>query len=84
MYNCNELAERILLIYQILGLETAKSLAKHGCEVILACRNLAKAEQAKESIKALKPTAMVDIVELDLESLTSVKNCANEVLIKFR
>lgn len=67
-----------------LGLETAKSLAKHGCEVILACRSSSRANEAIEEIKAIKATAIVEFVKLDLESLTSVKTCANEVLIKFR
>ncbi|XP_021949704.1 WW domain-containing oxidoreductase [Folsomia candida] len=67
-----------------IGLETAKSLAKHGCEVILACRSSSRANEAIEEIKAIKATAIVEFVKLDLESLTSVKTCANEVLIKFR
>ncbi|CAF4398471.1 unnamed protein product, partial [Rotaria magnacalcarata] len=27
-----------------IGFEIARSLAKHGCQVILACRNMAKGE----------------------------------------
>lgn len=33
-----------------LGLETARALAHHNCHVIMACRNLQSAEQAKQSI----------------------------------
>lgn len=68
----------------VLGFETAKSLAKQGCEVILACRDVLKAKKAVDNIKALKPTANVDFVQLNLESLISVKNFANEILIKYR
>lgn len=56
-----------------LGLETAKALAGKGCAVVLACRNLAKAEAAKAQILALHPQAIVECMVLDLSSLRSVR-----------
>ncbi len=67
-----------------IGLETAKTLAMHRCHVVLACRSKQRADEAVQYIKTAKATATVDVVELDLESLTSVKNCCNEFLIKYR
>jgi len=34
-----------------IGFEIARSLAKHGCQVILACRNLTKGEAACSKIR---------------------------------
>jgi NAD(P)-dependent dehydrogenase (short-subunit alcohol dehydrogenase family) len=56
-----------------LGLETAKALAGKGCALVLACRNLVKAEAAKAQILALHPKASVDCMALDLSSLRSVR-----------
>ena len=41
---------RIILDIFWLGFEIARSLAKHGCHVILACRNMIKGEVACEKI----------------------------------
>jgi len=61
-----------------LGLEAAVVLARKGAKVLLACRNMAKAEAAAEQVRA---TAMgeVGIVSLDLASLSSVAACAKLV-----
>ncbi len=53
-----------------LGVETARALAARGAEVVGTARDLAKARKATEGI-ALR------LVELDLESLASVRACAN-------
>jgi NAD(P)-dependent dehydrogenase (short-subunit alcohol dehydrogenase family) len=57
-----------------LGLETAKVLAGRGASVVLACRDLDKAERAAAHI-----SADVQIVELDLASLASVHAGADEI-----
>jgi NAD(P)-dependent dehydrogenase (short-subunit alcohol dehydrogenase family) len=59
-----------------LGYETALALAGKGCSVVLACRNIEKAEAAKASILAQYPKAVVDCMTLDLASLKSVRKFA--------
>lgn len=61
------------------GLQTAKALASRAAAVILACRDLAKAEQAADRIRADAPGARVRVVRLDLASLGSVREAASEI-----
>ncbi|HEV7482953.1 MAG TPA: oxidoreductase [Solirubrobacterales bacterium] len=56
-----------------LGLAAARALAGAGAEVVLACRNLEKGEEALASIRAEVPGASIDLRELDLSSLASVR-----------
>jgi NAD(P)-dependent dehydrogenase (short-subunit alcohol dehydrogenase family) len=62
-----------------LGLETARVLAGHGADVVLACRDAAKAERAAGLIRAETGPARVRIVHLDLGSLASVREAAEEI-----
>ena len=65
-----------------LGVETARSLAAHGANVIGAARDLAKAEGATAQIRKDAEAAggTFELVELDLASLASVRNCADRLL----
>ncbi|MEO1260797.1 MAG: oxidoreductase [Bacteroidota bacterium] len=56
-----------------IGFETTLAMAKYGFKVIMACRNLTKAEKAKSDILAQFPEADLDIIQLDLSDLDSVK-----------
>jgi NAD(P)-dependent dehydrogenase (short-subunit alcohol dehydrogenase family) len=56
-----------------LGLAAAEALAAAGANVTLACRNLEKGEEALASIRAAVAGAAVDLEELDLSSLASVR-----------
>jgi NAD(P)-dependent dehydrogenase (short-subunit alcohol dehydrogenase family) len=56
-----------------LGLITAKELARAGARVVLACRNVAKGEAARREIEAAAPGAPLELEELDLASLESVR-----------
>ncbi len=56
-----------------LGLITALELARKGANVVLACRNLGKGETARREIEAAVPGAPVELEELDLSSLDSVR-----------
>jgi NAD(P)-dependent dehydrogenase (short-subunit alcohol dehydrogenase family) len=62
-----------------LGFETAKVLAANGANVVLACRNLAKGEEARTRILASSPTADVSTLHLDLASLASVHLAAERL-----
>lgn len=56
-----------------LGYETALELAGHGARVILACRNLQKGDGALSQIQAEHSAADVELSELDLSSLASIR-----------
>ncbi len=64
-----------------LGVETARALAVHGAEVIGAARNLSKAQDATQQVRAQATQAgSLHLVELDLASLDSVRRCADTLL----
>ncbi|GFF49265.1 short-chain dehydrogenase TIC 32, chloroplastic [Aspergillus lentulus] len=62
-----------------IGVETAKTLFTTGATLYLTARNLNKAKQA---LGDLVSSPRVHLLELDLESLASVRACAAEVLSK--
>jgi NAD(P)-dependent dehydrogenase (short-subunit alcohol dehydrogenase family) len=55
-----------------LGYESALVLAEKGATVIMACRNLEKAQRARDAIKAAVPSAKLELMKLDLASLKSI------------
>lgn len=59
-----------------LGQEITIGLAKKEVKVIMACRSIKKAESAKLEILKKIPSADLEIMELDLNSLTSVRSFA--------
>src|SRR3954470_19756310 len=56
-----------------LGEVTARELARAGARVVLACRNLDKGEGARRAIETAVPGAQLELAELDLASLDSVR-----------
>jgi NAD(P)-dependent dehydrogenase (short-subunit alcohol dehydrogenase family) len=61
-----------------LGVETARVLAAHGAHVVGAARDLDKAKTATEQVRAQAANGGgLDLVELDLASLASVRACAD-------
>ncbi|PHU23096.1 Short-chain dehydrogenase TIC 32, chloroplastic [Capsicum chinense] len=63
-----------------IGAETSRVLALRGVHVIMAVRNIAAAEDVKETIVKEIPAAKVDIMELDLSSLASVRKFAADFI----
>src|ERR1700722_20004002 len=65
-----------------LGIETARSLAAHGADVVGAARDLKKAEAATAEVRrdAAAGGGGLELVPLDLASLKSVRACADELL----
>ncbi len=61
------------------GLATATVLAARGGTVVLACRDMGKAQRAAGQIRAGTPRADVRTVRLDLASLASVREAAGEI-----
>jgi len=62
-----------------LGLVTARELARAGARVTMACRNMAKGEAARREIEAAVPGAALELEQLDLSSLQSVRAFAGRV-----
>src|SRR6201996_4382575 len=62
-----------------LGYETARALAEHGAQVVLAVRNLDKGKDAAARIAAAAPHADVALQELDLTSLNSIHAAAAQL-----
>ncbi|MBT2582966.1 oxidoreductase [Planococcus sp. ISL-109] len=63
-----------------LGLETAKNFARLGARVILAVRDIEKGNAAKQEIVEESSQATVEIMQLDLSDLDSVRNFAETII----
>ena len=64
-----------------IGVETARALAAHGAQVVGAARDLAKAKRATQQVLAdAAHGGSLELVELDLASLASVRACAQVLL----
>ncbi len=64
-----------------LGVETARTLAAHGAHVVGAARDLNKAKTATEQVRAEAANGGgLELVELDLASLASVRRCADTLV----
>lgn len=68
-----------------IGFETARSLVKHGCTVIFACRNLVLAKNAINSIRKEKEedADRCEAIKLDLSSLSDVITFSEVVKKKY-
>lgn len=66
-----------------LGYETIKALSARGAHVLLAARNEEKAIAAREDILLTDPNASIEITELDLGSLASIRNAATSTTAKY-
>ena len=62
-----------------LGLLSAQALARKGAQVIMACRDMDKAESAQEQILGQVPDAVLELVHIDLASLDSIHKAAEQV-----
>ncbi|MGW5440499.1 SDR family NAD(P)-dependent oxidoreductase [Nocardia asteroides] len=62
-----------------LGFETAAALAAKGAHVVMAVRDLDKGKAAVDLITTATPAAEVELLRLDLGSLTSVREAAREL-----
>jgi len=67
-----------------LGYETTLGLAKKEMTVVMACRNLEKAKSAKEKILKEVPSATLEIIQIDLSKLKSVRKFSTDFLSKYK
>jgi len=67
-----------------IGVETARSLAAHGAQVIGTARDLTKAKAATGQVRkdAAANGGSFELVELDLANLKSVRACADGLLAR--
>ena len=59
-----------------IGAETTRVLALRGVHVVMGIRNLAAGGEIKETIQRDNPSAKIDMMELDLSSMESVRKFA--------
>lgn len=62
-----------------IGFHIAGMLAKNGAKVLMGCRNRDKAESARRDLLKLAPGASIEIVELDLADMASVRAAAESI-----
>jgi len=67
-----------------IGYETTLALAKKEALVVMACRNISKAKLAKEKLIQEWPQANLEIIQLDLNSLASVRKFAQVFSTQFK
>jgi NAD(P)-dependent dehydrogenase (short-subunit alcohol dehydrogenase family) len=60
------------------GFAATQALVRKGAYVIMGCRNLEKAETALATIREEVPEASVEVIQLDLADLSSVRRFAHE------
>jgi NAD(P)-dependent dehydrogenase (short-subunit alcohol dehydrogenase family) len=67
-----------------IGVETARSLAAHGAQVVGAARDLVKAKTTTTQVRkeATVNVGSFQLIELDLADLKSVRRCADALLAK--
>lgn len=61
-----------------LGYESVKAFASKGATVIMASRSLEKAKEAQKEISVYAPNGKVNVMEIDLMDLKSIKTFAQE------
>ena len=66
-----------------IGYQTTLGLVKRDVEVVMACRNRQKAEEARAKILHAHPKAKIKSMVVDLSSLTDVRKFADQFLTDF-
>lgn len=77
--NIPQLAGRLALVTGAnsgLGWQAARTLAGKGATVVMACRNREQAERARRAILDEYPQARLELTDLDLADLASIRACA--------
>ncbi|KAF0319721.1 hypothetical protein GQ607_012972 [Colletotrichum asianum] len=82
----NEWTDRVVLITggtSGIGLETARAIHTAGADVYITARNSAKAKGVVEDItKSSKGSGKLEVIDMDLSSLDSVKKAAQDFLAR--
>ncbi len=67
-----------------IGKETARGLAKMGAAVVMACRNLTRAVSVCEAIKRESGNAQIEVMQLDLTLLRSIREFVSQFRRKYQ
>jgi NAD(P)-dependent dehydrogenase (short-subunit alcohol dehydrogenase family) len=62
-----------------IGFQVAVELARHGADVLMACRDAGRGAEARAALVRQVPAAAVDVVALDLADLDAVARLARQV-----
>lgn len=63
-----------------IGKEIARALAARGCNIVLACRNTARAEELRRELLAIDGCGEVIVAKVSLDSLDSIRDFAGHIL----
>ncbi|CAI0476201.1 unnamed protein product [Linum tenue] len=63
-----------------IGVDTTRVLALRGAHVVMAVRNVEAGKKLKESILNEIPSAKIDVMQLELSSMASVRKFASEYI----
>ncbi len=80
--NVPEMTDKLVIVTGAnsgLGLEVSKVFAAKGAKLIMACRSKSRGEEALNSINKIYPGASIEIAELDLADLASVKSFVESI-----
>ncbi len=67
-----------------LGLGTTKELVKKGAQVVMVVRDMNKGKQAETEILSETPNAQLDVMQMDLSDLDSVRDFAQKFKDKYK
>jgi NAD(P)-dependent dehydrogenase (short-subunit alcohol dehydrogenase family) len=84
--NISDLSGKVIIITGAnsgIGYEAAKEFARKGAQIVLASRNLDKAQSALSQIQAEIPETKAEILKLDLASLKSIRHFTDEYKAKY-
>ena len=63
-----------------IGKEIARALAARGCNIVLACRNTARAEELRRELLAVAGCGDVIVAKVSLDSLDSISDFCNRII----
>jgi NAD(P)-dependent dehydrogenase (short-subunit alcohol dehydrogenase family) len=66
-----------------IGRETTRALARKGATIVMACRNLVKAKPVCNAIKQESSNTKIEVMQLDLASLRSIREFAERFCQKY-
>jgi len=84
--NMPDLSDKIFIVTGAnsgIGYEATKAFAMKNAKVIMGCRNLERAQTAKDKILKEYKDADLDIILLNLMDFASIKEFANKVIAKY-